>query len=200
MPATSHWASCGRSFERPSPASLFTGRILTSVPMSATAIVCTSSKPSIAHNSKIAPSLLRQFLTFSKEFFYSKGAMGMTASTVIASKLYFTLKFQQLTGPVMAKGLEDTACYVYTRFVSANEVGGSPADFGIAISDFHQRNEDRATNLPHSMLSTSTHDTQAQRGCARPLECPLRDANNVGGTGDEVASHQPDPQREVSRR
>ncbi len=75
-------------------------------------------------------------------------------------KLYFTLKFQQLTGPVMAKGLEDTACYVYTRFVSANEVGGSPADFGITISDFHHRNQDRAANWPHSMLSTSTHDTK----------------------------------------
>ncbi len=39
-------------------------------------------------------------------------------------QLYFTLKFQQLTGPVMAKGLEDTACYVYARFISSNEVGG----------------------------------------------------------------------------
>lgn len=75
-------------------------------------------------------------------------------------KLYFTLKFQQLTGPVMAKGLEDTACYVYTRFISANEVGGSPADFGIAVSDFHRRNEECAAHWPHSMLSTSTHDTK----------------------------------------
>ncbi len=75
-------------------------------------------------------------------------------------KLYFTLKFQQLTGPVMAKGLEDTACYVYARFISANEVGGSAADFGITVSDFHHRNEDRAANWPHSMLSTSTHDTK----------------------------------------
>lgn len=75
-------------------------------------------------------------------------------------RLYFTLKFQQLTGPVMAKGLEDTACYVYTRFISANEVGGSPADFGIAVSDFHRRNEERAARWPHSMLSTSTHDAK----------------------------------------
>jgi (1->4)-alpha-D-glucan 1-alpha-D-glucosylmutase len=75
-------------------------------------------------------------------------------------KLYFTLKFQQLTGPVMAKGLEDTACYVYARFLSANEVGGSPADFGISVSEFHQANQERAERWPCSMLSTSTHDTK----------------------------------------
>ena len=75
-------------------------------------------------------------------------------------KLYFTLKFQQLTGPVMAKGLEDTACYVYARFVSANEVGGSPADFGISVGEFHAANQERAERWPRSMLSTSTHDSK----------------------------------------
>ena len=75
-------------------------------------------------------------------------------------QLYFTLKFQQLTGPVMAKGLEDTTCYVYNRFVSVNEVGGSPADFGIPVDEFHRGNEVRALRWPHSMLSTSTHDTK----------------------------------------
>ena len=75
-------------------------------------------------------------------------------------QLYFTLKFQQLTGPVMAKGLEDTACYVYTRFISVNEVGGSPANFGIPVSEFHRANQSRAEHWPHSMLSTSTHDTK----------------------------------------
>src|SRR5580765_2778962 len=48
-------------------------------------------------------------------------------------KLYFTLKFQQLTGPVMAKGVEDTACYVYNRFVAVNEVGGSRRQFGVTV-------------------------------------------------------------------
>jgi (1->4)-alpha-D-glucan 1-alpha-D-glucosylmutase len=75
-------------------------------------------------------------------------------------QLYFTLKFQQLTGPVMAKGLEDTACYVYNRFVSVNEVGGSPADFGVPIEEFHTANEMRAEQWPNSMLGTSTHDTK----------------------------------------
>lgn len=75
-------------------------------------------------------------------------------------KLYFTLKFQQLTGPVMAKGLEDTACYVYARFLSCNEVGGSPAHFGATVSEFHRAGLERAEHWPHSMLTTSTHDTK----------------------------------------
>ena len=74
--------------------------------------------------------------------------------------LYFTLKFQQLTGPVMAKGLEDTACYVYTRFISVNEVGGSPANFGTSLDEFHRANQLRAEHWPHTMLSSSTHDTK----------------------------------------
>jgi (1->4)-alpha-D-glucan 1-alpha-D-glucosylmutase len=75
-------------------------------------------------------------------------------------RLYLTLKFQQLTGPVMAKGLEDTACYVYNRFISANEVGGSPEQFGLSVEEFHQGNQERAKDWPSSMLGTSTHDSK----------------------------------------
>src|SRR5262249_3842409 len=75
-------------------------------------------------------------------------------------KLHFALKFQQLTGPVMAKGLEDTVCYVYNRFVSVNEVGGSPKYFGVSVQDFHSANVRRAARWPNSMLATSTHDTK----------------------------------------
>jgi (1->4)-alpha-D-glucan 1-alpha-D-glucosylmutase len=76
------------------------------------------------------------------------------------SKQYFTLKFQQLTGPVMAKGLEDTACYVYNRFIAVNEVGGSPKQFGVTVDEFHRVNQKRAECWPFSMLATSTHDTK----------------------------------------
>jgi len=76
------------------------------------------------------------------------------------NQLYFTLKFQQLTGPVMAKGLEDTTCYAYNRFVSVNEVGGSPTEFGISLQEFHRGNQLRAQQWPNSMLATSTHDTK----------------------------------------
>ncbi len=87
-----------------------------------------------------------------------------SASTISAEnyrkRLFFALKFQQLTGPVMAKGVEDTACYVYSRFVSCNEVGGSPGHFGIGADEFHRGNEERAEHWPFSMLATSTHDTK----------------------------------------
>ena len=81
-------------------------------------------------------------------------------SDLYRNKLYFTLKFQQLTGPVMAKGMEDTACYVYNRFIAVNEVGGSPKQFGISVEEFHSGNLKRAESWPYSMLATSTHDTK----------------------------------------
>jgi len=72
----------------------------------------------------------------------------------------FVMTYQQITGPVMAKGLEDTAFYVYNRLVSLNEVGGHPDHFGISGSAFHQKNAERLRQWPHSFLATSTHDTK----------------------------------------
>ena len=89
-----------------------------------------------------------------------KGDDGGATMYGYSQQLYFALKFQQLTGPVMAKGLEDTACYVYTRFVSVNEVGGSPAKFGIPVAEFHHANQLRAEYWPNTMLGTSTHDSK----------------------------------------
>jgi (1->4)-alpha-D-glucan 1-alpha-D-glucosylmutase len=74
--------------------------------------------------------------------------------------LDFVMRFQQLTGPVMAKGLEDTACYVYNRFVSLNEVGGSPDRFGIPLEAFHGQNFERMKFWPHALITTATHDTK----------------------------------------
>ena len=70
------------------------------------------------------------------------------------------MKLQQFSGPVMAKGLEDTAFYRYNRFIALNEVGGDPEQFGITIGAFHKANSQRARYWPHSMLTTSTHDTK----------------------------------------
>src|SRR5437660_99316 len=70
------------------------------------------------------------------------------------------LKFQQLTGPVMAKGLEDTAFYRYNRLVSLNEVGGNPGRFGLSVEQFHKINLERSKSWPHSLLATATHDTK----------------------------------------
>ncbi|MGC2581701.1 MAG: malto-oligosyltrehalose synthase, partial [Acidobacteriaceae bacterium] len=75
-------------------------------------------------------------------------------------ELYFALKFQQLTGPVMAKGVEDTTFYVYNRFISSNDVGSSVEAFGIAPELFHEANRERLRDSPDAMLATSTHDTK----------------------------------------
>ena len=75
-------------------------------------------------------------------------------------QLYFALKFQQLTGPVMAKGVEDTSFYVYFRFLSSNEVGSSMEAFGLTPETLHKANSERLKNTPHAMLTTSTHDTK----------------------------------------
>ena len=72
----------------------------------------------------------------------------------------FVMKFQQYTGPVMAKGMEDTALYVHNRLVSLNEVGGEPERFGVSVAAFHHLTAERAKRWPHVMLSTSTHDTK----------------------------------------
>lgn len=70
------------------------------------------------------------------------------------------VRFQQTTGAVMAKGVEDTAAYRYTRFVALNEVGGDPARFGLGLDDFHAAQERRLRTAPHSMTTLSTHDTK----------------------------------------
>jgi (1->4)-alpha-D-glucan 1-alpha-D-glucosylmutase len=72
----------------------------------------------------------------------------------------FVMRFQQLTGPVMAKGLEDTAFYGFNRLVSLNEVGGAPERFGISVEAFHEFNLRRNQTWPHSLLATATHDTK----------------------------------------
>jgi (1->4)-alpha-D-glucan 1-alpha-D-glucosylmutase len=70
------------------------------------------------------------------------------------------MHFQQYTGPVMAKGLEDTAFYRFYRLISCNEVGGDPRQVSLSIAAFHARNRERARRWPHSMLATATHDTK----------------------------------------
>ena len=77
-----------------------------------------------------------------------------------AEHTHFVLKFQQTTGPIMAKGLEDTVFYIYNRLAALNEVGGEPQQFGLSVEAFHERNIDRQRNWPATLLATSTHDTK----------------------------------------
>jgi (1->4)-alpha-D-glucan 1-alpha-D-glucosylmutase len=75
-------------------------------------------------------------------------------------RLRFVMRFQQLTGPVMAKGVEDTAFYRNFRLTALNEVGGAPETFGIDVETFHARIGDISQNTPHTLLASSTHDTK----------------------------------------
>jgi (1->4)-alpha-D-glucan 1-alpha-D-glucosylmutase len=72
--------------------------------------------------------------------------------------LRFAMRFQQYTGPVTAKSLEDTAFYRYVRLAALNEVGGEPAIFGRSVAAFHAANLARARTHPHALLATATHD------------------------------------------
>jgi len=77
-----------------------------------------------------------------------------------AEHVRFVMKFQQCTGPITAKGIEDTAFYIYNRFVALNEVGGEPGQFGAPPELFHRQNAARQADYPHAMLATSSHDTK----------------------------------------
>jgi (1->4)-alpha-D-glucan 1-alpha-D-glucosylmutase len=77
-----------------------------------------------------------------------------------AAHTHFVLKFQQSTGPIMAKGLEDTVFYIYNRLAALNEVGGEPQQFGLSVEAFHERNLNRQRNWPDTLLATTTHDTK----------------------------------------
>lgn len=107
---------------------------------------------------RLNPGMSERVFDFLRDTLLLRG--GRLDDMMYRRKLYFALKFQQLTGPVMAKGLEDTVCYVYNRFVSLNEVGGSPKKFGTSLAEFHSGNAKRAKHWPASMLATSTHDTK----------------------------------------
>ena len=82
------------------------------------------------------------------------GASGRDARTA------FVLKLQQITGPIAAKGVEDTAFYVYNRLTSLCEVGGDPRILGATPERFHEQNAARQREWPASLLATSTHDTK----------------------------------------
>ena len=78
----------------------------------------------------------------------------------------FVTRFQQVTGPVMAKGAEDTAFYCYHRFIALNEVGGDPGRYGVTVDQFHAWCQDMQRHWPKTMLSYIDPRYEAKRGCA----------------------------------
>ncbi len=77
-----------------------------------------------------------------------------------ADRREFVMKSQQLTAPIMAKGLEDTAFYRVYPLVSLNEVGGEPDQFNVSLDEFHRHNAVRCARWPYGMVASSTHDTK----------------------------------------
>ncbi|HEX9822190.1 MAG TPA: malto-oligosyltrehalose synthase [Methylomirabilota bacterium] len=72
----------------------------------------------------------------------------------------FVRRFQQLTGPITAKGYEDTVLYRFNRLVSLNEVGGDASRLGTSLAEFHAANAERLRRSPHALSATATHDTK----------------------------------------
>ncbi len=110
---------------------------------------------SIAHNRTLSPSLFR-FVSDMLLLRYPEGSPKEARD----EQLRFTGKFQQVTGPVMAKGLEDTTFYVYTRLLSLNEVGGDAGRFGDAPEAVHRFQQNQQTKWPWALSPLSTHDTK----------------------------------------
>ena len=113
------------------------------------------------------------------------------------------VRFQQLTAPVMAKGVEDTAFYRYGRLVSLNEVGGDPATFGRSVAEFHRHAAHLAQHHPGTMLTLSTHDTKrsadvrARIHLLSELPSAWRHAVQRWATANEHHRRQGAPDRET---
>jgi len=118
-----------------------------------------------------------------------------------AAEQEWVMRFQQLTGPAMAKGVEDTTFYRYTRLLALNEVGGDPGRFGGSVADFHAANVAAQQSWPETMTSLSTHDTKRAADVRARLcllsEIPQEWAAACGHWMSDSAAHWPggDPDR-----
>src|SRR5262249_49486482 len=106
------------------------------------------------------PAMEESIFNFLRDVLLLRSPQDLDAAGGRAAHAQFVLKFQQTTGPVMAKGLEDTVFYIYNLLSALNEVGGEPQQFGLSIEAFHERNLDRHRNWPATLLASSTHDTK----------------------------------------
>lgn len=115
----------------------------------------------IARGRRRNPLLGRALFDFIRDTLLLKDPpSGPASPDYRAAQLRFAGKFQQVTAPTMAKGLEDTALYVYSRFISLNEVGGNPSQFGRSVEEAHQFFQSRADRTPSALSPLSTHDTK----------------------------------------
>ena len=106
-----------------------------------------------------------------------------------AEHMDFVARFQQVTSPVTAKGIEDTALYIYNRLVSLNDVGSEPVHFGVAPDALHKWMTDRFEHSPHALSATSTHDTKRSEDVrARIKSCQN---SRMRGSRRRRAGHAP---------
>jgi len=113
---------------------------------------------SIARAKSLNPAMESTIFDFIKDTVLVKTAEENSSGKRSKNQRDFIMKLQQFTGPVQAKGLEDTAFYRYNRFLSLNEVGGQPQRFGLSVSGFHARNHKRQKQWPRTLTATATHD------------------------------------------
>jgi len=106
----------------------------------------------IARAKRERPDIEPELLDFVRDLLLKR--VGGVLETELA------MRFQQLTGPAMAKGVEDTAFYRYHRFVALNEVGGAPDRFGHTVDELHAWAAETLERRPRTLLATSTHDTK----------------------------------------
>jgi (1->4)-alpha-D-glucan 1-alpha-D-glucosylmutase len=106
-----------------------------------------------------------------------------------------TIRFEQATGAIMAKGVEDTAYYRYNRAVGLNEVGGDPGGFGSTPADFHAAQQQRERLLPWSMTTLSTHDTKRSEDVRARLAVLPELGERWYGTAEQLLKAAPIPQQ-----
>ena len=99
----------------------------------------------------------------------------------------FVTRWQQTTGPVMAKGVEDTAFYRYFRLVALNEVGGDPGRFSIGPDEFHAAAQERHDRHPLQLLASQTHDTKRAGDVRARIGALAGHARRVGGARPPLA-------------
>jgi (1->4)-alpha-D-glucan 1-alpha-D-glucosylmutase len=115
----------------------------------------TAVERAVARNPKTDASIFH----FVRDTLLLRTPANMTAGQR-AARIRFAGKFQQVTSPTTAKGIEDTAFYIYNRFASLNEVGGEPDHFGVSPDALHAYLQDRQTRWPYALAALSTHDTK----------------------------------------
>lgn len=116
-------------------------------------------------------------------------AVSAAAASIVAGGEPLT-RWQQLTGPVMAKGAEDRAFYRYFPLASLCEVGGSPGDFSTSVGEFHDIQRRRQRTVPCAMLAATTHDTKRSSGVrARSLALAARSSEWIAVVDEWTDEH-----------